>query len=338
MSRKVRIILISVVVCIVILILSNIPYNDKQVPPAPDYSDMNSWFMPDSMFVGKGVDVFYVTPTTTIDVINIIGDTYHNMDINDTNQRHSCDNSTILGRRVFADSCNFYSPYYRQISMESWMLGDDVINERFAIAYEDVERAFDYYIKNFNNGRPFVLAGHSQGAKCVIELLKNKINDTTAKLLVAAYPIGFPVKEADVKSSKYLKHATDSIDIGKFITFCSVANVDAISPALSGSGYCINPFTWQIDGCMDSKVVDMPFFDRHGNIINKQYHTLEVCVDTVENVLIVNGLDPEEYFLPDLKEMFLIGNYHIIEYNIYFNQLRKNVLDRIKAYYVKHGR
>lgn len=335
MSRRTRIILISSTVALILIILSNIPYDKQSVPPTPDYSDVTNWYMPDSMNIGHDVDVFYVTPTCTSDAISIVGDTYHNMDVNDTNQRKACNNATVLGRRVFADSCNFYSPYYRQISMESWMLGDEVINERFTTAYDDVERAFDYYINNLNQGRPFILAGHSQGAKCVIELLKNKINDTTVKLLVAAYPIGFPVKEVDVKASKYLKHAKDSVDVGTFISFCSVSDKEAMSPVLSGASHCINPFTWSTKGCIESKEVEMPFFDEHGNLVSKQYHKLDVCVDTVDNVLIVNGLNPNEYFVPDLKGLFLTGNYHVIEYNIYFHQLRKNVLDRIKAYYAQ---
>ena len=30
--------------------------------------------------------------------------------------------------------------------------------------YGDITAALDYYFKNFNNGRPFIIAGHSQGA------------------------------------------------------------------------------------------------------------------------------------------------------------------------------
>jgi hypothetical protein len=34
----------------------------------------------------------------------------------------------------------------------------------------DITTAFDFYIKIFNNGRPFILAGHSQGAAMIAEV------------------------------------------------------------------------------------------------------------------------------------------------------------------------
>lgn len=60
--------------------------------------------------------------------------------------------------------------------MESWMNGERITSQRYPIALQDIEHAFDYYLKHYNQGRPFILAGHSQGAKSVIELLKHKLN------------------------------------------------------------------------------------------------------------------------------------------------------------------
>ena len=35
----------------------------------------------------------------------------------------------------------------------------------------DGTAAFDYYIKHYNNGRPFILLGHSQGSTVMTNLL-----------------------------------------------------------------------------------------------------------------------------------------------------------------------
>jgi len=36
---------------------------------------------------------------------------------------------------------------------------------------------FNYYIKNFNAGRPFILAGHSQGSNVLINLMTGYLKD-----------------------------------------------------------------------------------------------------------------------------------------------------------------
>lgn len=44
-------------------------------------------------------------------------------------------------------------------------------------AYKDVVDAFEYYLKNFNNGNKIILAGFSEGADMCLRLLKDFISD-----------------------------------------------------------------------------------------------------------------------------------------------------------------
>lgn len=44
-------------------------------------------------------------------------------------------------------------------------------HEASALAYGNVERAFDWYLAHENKGRPFILTGHSEGAAHVASLL-----------------------------------------------------------------------------------------------------------------------------------------------------------------------
>ena len=63
----------------------------------------------------------------------------------------------------------------------------------YAFALQDVKRAFQYYIDHYNNGRPFILVGHSQGTFHLMPLLEQMIDQTPLKdRLVAAYAIGIP--------------------------------------------------------------------------------------------------------------------------------------------------
>jgi hypothetical protein len=59
----------------------------------------------------------------------------------------------------------------------------------------DIIAAFDYYIKNLNDGRPFILAGHSQGSIMILEILASymKANPEVYRRMIAAYAIGDPL-------------------------------------------------------------------------------------------------------------------------------------------------
>ena len=65
-------------------------------------------------------------------------------------------------------------------------------------AYEDVRSAFFYYLQHWNQGRPFILAGHSQGSQHLVRLIQEleTLHETSVLLdrLVAAYLIGCAVR------------------------------------------------------------------------------------------------------------------------------------------------
>lgn len=67
--------------------------------------------------------------------------------------------------QYMADGNNFYSPYYRHITLNTWAtLNEDTIRRRYeAVAWKDVKNAFEHYLTHYNQGRPFILAGFSQG-------------------------------------------------------------------------------------------------------------------------------------------------------------------------------
>ena len=194
-----------------------------------DYSDNRCWFENKQDATGKDVDLFYVVPTCIWDYTDSLGQTRHHMDIFNTEQRALTDPSIQLAKSVLADSCNFFSPYYRQISMDSWLTLDTaLIEERFKLAYQDVADAFHYYMEHDNQGKPFILAGHSQGAKAVIELLKREMTPDISRKLIATYAIGYTVTPEELAGYSTLRPAQDSIDTGVLIGFNSVTRPDAV--------------------------------------------------------------------------------------------------------------
>ena len=208
----------------------------------------------------------------------------------------------------------FYCPYYRQISLNVWMDGEAAVEELFPLSMEDVSAAFDYYLDNYNEGRPFVLAGFSQGGKAVVELVKH-LPAPAYKRMVAAYAIGYRVSDEELAQYPQLRPAVDSTGTGTVICYNSVATPDAACAVLSPSDICINPVNWTIDAVPAS--------------LND---SVTVTVDTDHHLLIVDGLDPEQYWMPSLAPMFSKGNYHLQELTLYQDHLRRNTALRVRNF------
>ena len=97
----------------------------------------------------------------------------------------------------FAQSSRLFAPFYRQATIATFYNGGKLKEEMqkdfvkaYNLAKSDVVRAFEYYLQNENNGRPFVIAGHSQGAWLASELLKYLEDKPEKSRVVAAYLIG----------------------------------------------------------------------------------------------------------------------------------------------------
>ncbi len=278
-----------------------------------DYSDDELWFEYVGE-VGRQVDVFYILPTCVWDWTDDDGVVQHYADPYNESQRADMLPSYEFAADIFASEYNYYAPYYRQISLDSWIEGDSIVELRFPEAMADISSAFDYFLENKNQGRPFVLAGFSQGGKCVIELLKS-MPDSVYSRMVAAYAIGYKVSESDLTRYSTIVAASSATDTGVVISYNSVADESGLSSQLSPSEVCINPLNW----CVDATVAMVQ-------------DSVSVYVNQSNHALYVEGLDSDIYYIPTLKELLPKGNYHLQELTLYQESLTQNVKDRVAAF------
>lgn len=169
--------------------------------PLPDYGQAGMWSeaalaLPEG--AGKAVrkpqvDVFYIHPTTFRSATGQM-----NADPADSAANKWVDESTVARQAsAFTGCCRVFAPRYRAASYNSFA---DPAKQKaaFALAYSDVERAFDHFLKHRNKGRPFIIAGHSQGAFHAATLVEKRIDGTPLqKRLVAAYIVGINLSEGD---------------------------------------------------------------------------------------------------------------------------------------------
>jgi hypothetical protein len=101
----------------------------------------------------------------------------------------------------FASVCRPFAPSYRQMTLaglRTAMAGGGVPDLGQGIAYEDVRDAFHHYLQNDNDGRGFVLIGHSQGSFILTELIRREIDEKPLQnQLVSAILLGATVTVAD---------------------------------------------------------------------------------------------------------------------------------------------
>ena len=194
----------------------------SQTPLSPNYNSLESWAAhPDKN--DSIIDVFYTTAKKNLkaDIFYIYPtlltskkDDAWNSDVFDNEQNKTVKNIAIKYQAsAWANAGRIYSPLYRQVHYRSFFEpytsnGGIKAGE---IAYDDIRRAFIYYLNNFNNGRPIIIAGHSQGAYHCKNLLKEFFDEKELQnQLVAAYIPGTRVGLKEFKTINALKNPEDT--------------------------------------------------------------------------------------------------------------------------------
>ena len=92
----------------------------------------------------------------------------------------------------FSQACRVFAPLYRQqtlAGLRARMIGRK--GGDMEMAYADVARAFETYLDEHNDGRPFVLIGHSQGTGMLRWLLEREVEGSdAAERMLSAMLIG----------------------------------------------------------------------------------------------------------------------------------------------------
>src|SRR5690606_21391470 len=95
-------------------------------------------------------------------------------------------------------SCRVFAPVFREATFRNGT-PDGMTSDELDLAYGDVADAFRAYLDNWNEGRPFVVVGHSQGATLLLRLLAEviEVDAGLRSSLVGAYLPGLGIAVDD---------------------------------------------------------------------------------------------------------------------------------------------
>lgn len=295
----------------------------------PDYADTCSWAY---WRVGenKAADLFIVCPTVDLGTGG-----NKNMSLTDNEAKKNFYGALNMERGIYEQHCRMYAPYYRQAVLADYDLPANEAEPYFNLAYKDVRAAFVYYMQHENNGRPFVLAGFSQGAEMCLRLLKEFGNtDFVKNNMVACYAIGWRFTPQEAKQYPYIRPAQSADDLGTVIMFNSEAP-EVTSSAIVPEGvktFAINPLTWSCGSQKAPKTLNAGacFTDYSGAVVREVPQLTGCYIDSERGTLKVTDVDKKE-FVPGLP-LFSEGVYHIYDYQFFYRNLQQNVNLRIKTF------
>ena len=295
----------------------------------------------------KPVDLFYLYPTTfskaNKDASNFAA-------IDDPGMVKGAKLSFSKQATAFEPIANIYAPYYRQVdaaySLSLPPAEHDKVQQ--GVTKEDVFAAFDYYIQHYNNGRPFILAAHSQGSNELIFLLADymKANPKVNARMVAAYVIGYSVTSSYLAANPHLKFAEGPGDTGVIVSYNTEAPTTKITnPVTLPGGISINPITWtrtekladasENAGSLQVNPDGTVAVDASGNpIILKNWADAQVNI--ARGVVICSTVDASKLSPGTANQMLSAGIYHNFDYPLYYFNIRENAALRVKNYLSQH--
>lgn len=303
---------------------------------SPDYSNLNDWAahpwkqdMADSIpkpfrnsiYRDSIVDVFFIHPTT----LTSKKDSNANADLDDENLNYKTDHSTILFQAsVFNEQSRVFAPRYRQAHYGNYLTTDSPRSRSaFDLAYNDVKKAFEYYLQHYNGGRPIIIASHSQGTQHAGRLLKEFFEGKLLmNKLVCAYIIGMPVPD---NYFTVLQPCRDSLNTSCFVAWRS------FKKGYEGAGYILkeqfksivtNPLTWTNDTLYAPRSLNK------GSILTK-FNKLGKPVDAQVHRNILWTSKPKFFGSLFLKSK----NYHIGDINLFYANIREDVRRRIGLFW-----
>jgi len=328
-------IIFSLALCVIAIAFSSCKKENEPTKPeepteqAYDYSKAENWMCCPKDSTHE-VDVFYVYPTAVMQGSDTC------VALSESEKAFAM-TGVVEGPAAFSDFANIYAPYYRQIPLNiaGTLPGceDLLACIRRNIGKIDIFAALDYFFEHYNNGRPFILVGHSQGSAMTRIILDEYMpqHPEHYSRMIAAYAIGFAIPRSWLAQNPHIKAATGESDTGVIIGW-NTEGPGATMPSvlLSGDDYLINPLNWKT-------TADYAGTDQNlGSLVWNEDRT---SCDTVIPGIADAQIDEQRHVLICTTSTSYVPyefmgdkSLHVQDWTFYFMNIRANGLKRATAF------
>lgn len=212
------------------------------------WTEATNWIVSQDSIDEEKVDVFYIASTNVVASKDENGDFSPRAVLNESERKYLGMEMEYVRDSMFQKEFNYFSPFYHQFTFEALSKYPEKMDSIRDEVRKEVHEAFDYYMANKNNGRRFILAGFSQGADMILDLVRHLTEEQYSRF-VAAYVLGNKVTADDIANYPTVKPAEGDTDTGVTIAFNSVLNSTAgmWDAVCEGNVVCINPVNWKTD-------------------------------------------------------------------------------------------
>ena len=328
-------------------------FTPVQPLPANAYADPKMWIArPDipgnpALWTPAGVKpvaaakkaaIFFIHPTS---YITTFGDAHWNAPLEDREVDANARRFVMDQASAFNGAGAIWAPRYRQANYGAFLTEKPAGDQALAGAYRDVEQAFAAFLKANPTG-PLILAGHSQGSRHLLRLLREDVaGKPVADRLAAVYAVGWPVSvEADLPALGLPACARQDQAhcIVSWQSYADPADPSALIETFErGTGYagrprkgthmlCTNPITGAFNGAAPAKANKGTLDTREdGKPPRLIAGVVPARCDTSGVLNIGEPVDMGPFTLPG-------NNYHVYDYSLFWANVRDDVQKRLAAF------
>jgi hypothetical protein len=245
---------------------------------------------------------------------------------------------------AFNEVGDVYVPRYRQATFGAFLTTAQESGDALGLAYRDVAAAFEAFLREVDEDRPIILAGHSQGALHLTTLLRERVakDRSLRDRVVAAYVVGWPVSRATDLAAMGLPECLTAEQAGCLLSWQSFAEpadpqliVDTYDATTGFNGeprrgtpfVCTNPITGTADGTA-------PATANRGTLVP----SADLSTATIVAGAVPARCDGLLGFLligdpPAMGTYVLPGNnYHVFDYSLFWADVRADAGRRLQAF------
>ena len=305
-----------------------------------DYSKRVCWLaLPENP--DKPVDLVFLYPSSCIDPKAGVICAVDNESMVKTARRNFAQQAS-----AFEPVANMFAPFWRQVNSTKLpsMSFEDIDAAEWAEPRTDVYAALDYYFENLNQGRPYFLAGHSQGSRLCYMVLAEYMREHPDRYanMIAAYCLGDSLTKDYLEANPHVKAAQAEDDLGVVVSWNTEgpANKGHDSLVVAPGAIAINPLSWRTDDF--PATADMNRGSFMPRLLTSGLRRLPVRADAVLDLERGTVVVTEPRLakcaitaLPGFKRfesVFGPASYHGCDYSFFYLNIRENARIRSEAW------